>query len=583
MTLGGLAIGALTATVLAIVLQFVIQPQMSVETHHISAIEGDRFNVWYHDGSPHRDRYGELKEQLEISLDGLLERLHVEQTELPLPIDVLVHDDPGQMQYSIARRKSAMATHTFYCMIDLLAGEDPNPRLTELVLAFGWGQCYSQLLYRATLSVLAYPERGYHAAVAAAPERLRHTYQDLIRLESIGAFDKTLYQQFDSPFSASMALGSFDSISAFYRLFGSDGNPGAEDDDLAALQAASLVAHLIDCNGGVDRLTAVWGPGAAEALLEQVSCGPLEELNQSWWARASDEGTAEEGYAYYCALYRLEAGEFDTAYQIAEDWEGRELTKRESILRVRCALAVGEFGVAAKWIGQSRLSESPASEWKALFADWNRIERDGIRVFGRRSEDELGAFLAEAAAARDRIETKLGLRAEELPPWMTLFVYEDAASRDLGKSVTSTASAHQTAWHVASNDDIGSTLASTLPAYAYGISTASSQLRIGVAAAASVGEEELIAEGCNLLASSDWKSLWRLGFGGAPPSVFRTESGLMVCCLLDTYGEGMLRALWKATAQLGGGASLDKALEEVVGTSKQEIERQLLDSVLVCD
>ena len=54
MTVGGLLIGAAGAAIFVVLLNYVIQPQMSVETHDIYAVRDDRFNVWYHDESHER-------------------------------------------------------------------------------------------------------------------------------------------------------------------------------------------------------------------------------------------------------------------------------------------------------------------------------------------------------------------------------------------------------------------------------------------------------------------------------------------------------------------------------------------------
>jgi hypothetical protein len=582
MTVGGFAIGAIAAAIFAILINYVIQPQMSVETHDIYAVRGDRFNVWYHDGSPQRAGYVDLLARLEESLDELLTQLDVDPSVIPLPIDVLVHDDPDQLQASIVQRKSPLATHTFFSVLDLLAGEDPRARLVELVLAFGWGECFSQLLYSGTVTVLVHPDRNHHAAVAAAPERLRYSFEDLLSLEGSGAFSPTLYQQFDSPFSASMALGSLESIATFYTVFGTEGSLTPEEDFLS-LQAASLVQYVIECSGGTDVLESVWGPGSSEALFGRVACGTLDELAESWHETAIAEGSTGVLYDYYRALYLFEAGEFMKAYGLTKEWRERELNEEELILGVRCALSVGEFEETMAWIGEIGSTADQVAEWIALFGGWRRVEQDGILVLSERSNEELTRLLAKVGEARIRIAAELGLGSDQLPPRMTVFFYDDAETRRAGRNLTPDVTMHQTAWHVVVGEDLGWILASTLPAYAYRISTASNLLRTGLATVATVGYEELAERGCQVVVSGDWTPLWQLGFGGVPPDLFRTESGLLVWYLVDTYGLDMIEDLWRATARLGGGMSLDSAMLELAGTSKREIEQALLNTVLVCD
>ncbi len=581
MTIGGLFIGAAGAAIFVVLLNYVIQPQMSVETRDIYAVRDDRFNVWYHDGSPERARYAELKAQLEESLDDLLARLDIDPSVIPMPIDVVVHDDPGQLQSSIVQRKSPLATYTFYAMIDLFAGEDPYPRLAELLLAFGWGHCYSQLLYTGTTMVLSDPDRSYHPAIAAAPSRLRYSFEDLLQLDANGQFSETLYQQFDSPFSARMVFGSLESIAVFYSVFGNDENLVPKE-DFASLQAASLVEYLIQCNGGIEALKSVWGPGASRVLFERLSCGPLAELSEAWHQAAIAEGQAGALYDYYRALYLFEAGEFEEAHRLTQAWRGRSLTDEDVILAARCAISVGEFEEAAGWLEDAGLTSGQPAEWTALFSGWKRVDADDISVFGDRSEEELSRLLADVQEARERVATKLAFSEDDLPRRMTVFFYEDAEARQAGQGVTPADSVHQTAWHVVVGEDVGWTLASTLPAYVYRVSTASNLLRTGLATAVTVGLEDLVTQGCRILTEGDWTPLWQLGFGGVTPEQFQVQTGLMVRHLIDVHGLDIVQQLWPATAR-GGGMSFDSAILEFAGTSRRDIERELLNSVLVCD
>lgn len=582
MTVGGLVIGAIGAAILVILLNYVIQPKMSVETRDLLEVRGDRFNVWYHQGSSSRAAHSTLITRLEESLDDLLVRLDVDPSEIPLPIDVLIHDDTAELQSSIAHRKSPMTTHTFFAVVDLLAGEDPYPRLTEFVLAFGWGECFSQLLYRGTLTTLTHPGRNFHAAVAAAPPRLRYSFDELLRLEEVGDFSPTLYQQYDSPFSSSMALGSLEGIAMFYALFGTEGALVPEE-DFATLQAASLVQYLISRDGSLVTLKSVWGPGSSRALFGRLSSQPLTELSEAWQAVAIAEGKTAAAYEYYRASYLFEAGEFQDAYSLTRTWTGRGLSDDELALTVRCALSVGEFQEAAARADGSNSAATQWEQWIALFDGWRYVESYGLSIFADRSPEELEELLFEARRACTHVAEEMGLSSSELPRRMTLFFYKSEEERRLGQGVTPTWHAHQTAWHMVEGEEIAWILATTLPAYAYRISTASNLLRIGLATAVTVDRETLIDQGCRILLSGDWTPLWQLGFGGVSPELLRTETGLMMQHVLDAYGQQIIRQLWRATARLGGGMSLDRALLELTGTSKRDIERTLLSSVLDCD
>jgi len=429
--------------------------------------------------------------------------------------------------------------------------------------------------------VLTDPDRSFHSAVSAAPSRLRYSFEELLQLDANGQFSGSLYQQFDSPYSARMAFGSLESIAVFYSLFSDEGNLVPEE-DFASLQAASLVEYLIQCNDGIEALKAVWGPGTSRALFERLSCGPLDDLSEAWHRTAIADGQTGALYDYYRALYLFEAGEFEEAHRLTQAWRGRVLNDEDVVLTARCAISVGEFEEASEWIEGAGLTSGQPVEWTALFRSWRRVSSGGISVFGDRTEVELSRLLAEVEEARERVATELAFSEDELPQRMTVFFYEDAETRRAGQGVTPADSMHQTAWHVVVGEDVGWTLASTLPAYAYRVSTASNLLRTGLATAVTVGSEDLAEQGCRILAEGNWTPLWQLGFGGFTSEQFQVQTGLMIRHLIDVNGLEIVRQLWQATAR-GGGMSFDSAILEFAETSRRDIERVLLNSVLVCD
>ncbi len=307
-SLGGIAVGLAVAGLLALLINNVIEPTMQVETQDLVEFPGETFTIWYHVDSPHMKSRHELLPRLEEDLSDLLVQLDVSIDAIPLPIDVLVHDSPGMMQLITLRRKSGRAMYSFYSVIDLLQDEDPYSRLSELVLAFGWGRCSSQLLYKGMLMNVASRDRDFHVPVAAAPTRLLYSVEDLLMLEGIGAFGETLYQRYQSPFSPRMAMGTLEGISEFRSMFASVGDEATEY-DIADLQAASLVQYLIDCGGGLEAFRAIWGPGTSEALITRLECGPLTDLFDDWLPvmQAADTSSAE--FEYYQVRFLFEAGD----------------------------------------------------------------------------------------------------------------------------------------------------------------------------------------------------------------------------------------------------------------------------------
>ena len=111
-SLGGVLIGLAFAGLIMLFINNVIQPTMQVETQGLVTYVGDRFKLWFHEESDLISERNELFSDLEDSLDTLLSQLDVDESLIPLPIDVIVHDTPNQLQSSILRRKSSSATYT---------------------------------------------------------------------------------------------------------------------------------------------------------------------------------------------------------------------------------------------------------------------------------------------------------------------------------------------------------------------------------------------------------------------------------------------------------------------------------------
>ena len=243
-SVAGICTAFAVAGLVALLINNVIQPTMELETRDLVEFSGDTFNIWYHTGSPYQNERDGLVDTLEADLDEILTRLDVEKSDIPLPIDVIVHDTPEQLQQTTLRRKSANAMYSFYAMIDLLYGEDPYQRLAELVLAFGWGDCHSQILYWGMLLNVLEPTRNFDVALSAAPPRLLRSLDDLLKLEAADTFGETLYERYQSPFSARLAMGSLEGVAEFRTMFT---KPGVElqEDTIPFLEAASLVHYLV--------------------------------------------------------------------------------------------------------------------------------------------------------------------------------------------------------------------------------------------------------------------------------------------------------------------------------------------------
>jgi hypothetical protein len=582
-SVAGICTAFAVAGLVALLINNVIQPTMELETRDLVEFSGDTFNIWYHTGSPYQNERDGLVDTLQADLDEILTRLDVEQSEIPLPIDVIVHDTPEQLQQTTLRRKSANAMYSFYAMIDLLYGEDPYQRLAELVLAFGWGDCHSQILYWGMLLNVLEPTRNFDVALSAAPPRLLRSLDDLLKLEAADAFGETLYERYQSPFSSRLAMGSLEGIAEFRTMFT---KPGVElqEDTIPFLEAASLVHYLVECSGGLQSFRMIWGPGTTEAQIEKLACGSMAEIEDSWRMTIRSTNVQDGDYEYYRALFQYEAGDVEAAARRTAAWPLVGLTQEKSILAVRAQLSVGNLERAARFTDAAVDTVQPTlKEWVSLYSGWNAMSDGGFTVMGRLPEDELREQLEGVRSAYERVVGLLGFGENELPDHVTVFLYATAAERDVGASILPFDSVNRTIWHVSPEDSLIKSFADTLPSYVTGKDTASNMLQSGLRAALATGREDLLQAGCEILRAGEWTPLWRIGFGGTSDRILNTETGLMIQYVLDEYGPGVIRDLWMATAKMGGGQSLETAFHSVLDVTRTDIEQAIVNTVLNCE
>jgi len=578
--LGGLAIGGLAIGIAILILIFVVEPVATPELEGTVYYKEGLFILRYQEDSPGREDHAALAETLERDYGELLDLLDVNPDLVPTPIDVFIHDNVPAMQISISKRKSSEARTAYLAPLDLLIGEDPRGRLAELILAFGWGQCGSQVLYAGTKLYATEPERNFHAVVAALPDRLFLSLPELIHAEERGRFPESLYQQFDSPYSsASIAFTDLRS------LFGLSVHGATSPEDILGLEAASFVQFLIETKGGIRAVKQAWGKGSTMKLLNRIGLALPEEIGADWHAVGIEEGRDAPDLAFLSVYYLLGGGFPDAAWDRASIWKVDHLSQGEITLAARCSLAVGEFTEARALI--SYLEEGETKDdlqaLLTLYQEWTVTEAPGLRIFVSpliSQEDRLGISKIERVY-EGMIDT-LDLATSDLPERMSLFFYPDEETRDRGESLIPLSWEKNATLHLLPGDDFAYRMGEVLPVYAWGKDTYSRLLRAGVAVALSRDEDLLVKEGCRLRQERIWFSLSSIDFGMASQRTVETEAGLLVDYLLDTYGGESLREIWIATSPLDRYLSFDAALTEVCATTREEMEESLFSSLLSC-
>jgi len=567
-TLGGLGLGLIGAGLLISLIIFVIQPLMTRETWDRTEIRGEHFTLWYHEESDASADADALLALLDTELDDLMATLEIQESEIPFPIDVFVHDVPAQLQQSISRRKGVQTANRAYGEIDLMVGEDPRQRLIETLLAFGWGELRAQPLYVGFVAVIAFPERDFHAVIAAAPERMSPSLGEILDREAEGVFEQTFYQAFDSPFSTRIISG-FEGIRRLWEL---SAGTGMDFLDPSVEQAASLAQYLIETHG-VSALRSVWGAGTTEVLLRRLTGLAIGELNRRWLADAKEAGVHAEDYLFQRVRLSMETGDHETAFELSRQLvlsdTGLDQDVRELI--VRAALATGRFSDANRHCGDEQTEVCRLSE---LYSNWSTLEHDGIRICAA-PEIDPEMILAKTEAVIGGLVSRLGIDPATLPAVVSVFAYTGEEDAREGRVLAATELLHRTMLHIADGDALDRELAMQLLQYTTRRVPFSRLLRRGIALAAIRPLEALESAARDLLETDQWVSLGQIDYGsGVPEEVVDTEIGYLFATLLAEHGADAMRSVWNASAE---GRTLDTSLMTVLGDTRQTLEDRIVE------
>ena len=579
--IGGFAIAGVAIGILVLIALKWVEPMSAPEQVGTVQFHTEHFTLWYQKDATGISEHSALANELQGDLDEIIKLLKVDPTLIPNPIDVFVHDDIPSMQTSIAKRKSMDSRGGYIAPLDLLAGESPRRRLAELVLAFGWGQCGSDLLKQGMSLYASDPQRNFHAIVAALPERLYYPLPELILMEKRGKFPESFYEQFDSPYAP--AYIAFGDLRGLLRL-SVHGETSLED--IPVLEAASFVQFLIETKGGIASVRQAWGKGSTGGLLCRIDSSSLEEIGARWYADAVEEGRLAPDFPFLSAYYLLGGGFPDTAWARCSAWRVDDLSQDEVALAARCALAVGAFSEARALT--SHLEEGEAKDdiqaLLTLYEGWTMTETHGLRFFvsPQVSRKECPR-LSEVKRVFDEMVDRLALTPGDLPERISFFLYPDAQALSRGESLIPFSSQKSAVLHLLPSDNLVYLMAEVLPVYAWRKDTYSRLLREGVAMALSSDRDLLVQEGVRLRQEKRWFPLSSVDFGMTSESTVGVEAGLLVDYLLRRYGGAAVREIWVATSPRGRYLSFDTALTEVCSTTREEIEAELFSSSLSLD
>lgn len=454
---------------------------------------------------------------------------------LSLPIEVLAADDRQRLAQEIQRRRNPYRGGLPGPFLGISSDQEIRGPLLEFLLRFIWGNPAHRLLRVGLVATLTQPPM--ESAVAALPDRLTFTLEELLRWERRGNFSGviTLREHLENDL-----------------IFPSE--------VLAQAHAATLVRFLLAELGGRAKLRQLWKLSPFEEALRSVYGLTLGDLADRWRSWIDEQGRAAPDYSFYRGKYLAAVG----MREEAERWleraraSGDERATTE-LKRLRCEQ--GEIHRTAE--------DLCACPWAATGGCFYKESENFVVHYSEDLEPERTLALAEASLAD--ILQRLRLRREQLPAKLVIFLHAGAAPRS-----SSEVDALRGVVHLRVGEPVGYALALMAVRHWQKHQTYSEVLRRGLAHHLEHSGRDYLKEAERLSMTPDWVPLASLDFEAYKFESVRVGTATMVGYLLESRGLERFLELWTQTAPLGGDRSLDGALRAVYGLTRERLEREII-------
>ena len=565
---GGLGIGFLCFGLAIALVFYVIRPSIERGTHGLRAYREGEVRVWTA-GQMQADEVEAVRAETEQLWGEITASLDIDLDAFPRPIEVFLHRTIDDLIESVVNRDSDYRS-VQWAILDRLMWEDPRTRIAEMVLAYGWGECTSQILHAGMTLVAAYPNRNFHTFVAALPERSRHSVDELVSLETSGEFPQTYYQIYDSPYAMRFGL----SLTATKRHYDIPRVVLAEPEQQQLyLESASLLQHLIEERHSIEALRAVWDVGFSVNLLEQLTGCTAAELTAEWHAAAGRSGAGSADYALQRVRLLVESGDCDAAYEISRSWSARDASDEQLMWMILASILAGDPDRGRIMLAEAATRGAEPPSWALPLVNGTAASAQSARIVSSTAVDV--GDLATIQTSVDAVRRDLGLTDDDLPATITVIVHEDIGKMEEARPTLGRYGLPSALVQVIRGEDMARAVATALPAYALG-KTRSKLLERGFALATSGDPADLIARAAALRATPRWQSLGDLTYMGHDEADVDVQAALLVRAILDAFGTETFRAVWRSTSTLGGGRCLDTALKTHAGVTRHELEEEWL-------
>jgi hypothetical protein len=484
----------------------------------------EHFEIYYHRDSQIAKSIAEWGDRLEQELAQALMTLEIKSDRLSLPIEVLAADDRPRLAQEIQRRRNPYRGGLPKAFLGISSDQEIRAPMLGFLLRKVWGSPSYRFLRVGLIAALTQPP--LEPLVAALPERLSFTLEELLRWERRGGF------------TGSNPINWEDDL-----VFPSE--------PLAQAHATTLVRVLLEL-GGHSRLRQLWRLNSFEVAIRSVYGLTRKELESHWRRWLDEEGRATSEYNFYRGKYLAAIGRREEAERRLERAraEGDERARVE-LERLRCELPAREKESCAC----SRLCG--ASE-------------NFIINYSEDLEAEAPKVLVQAEASLAHVLGRLGLTRDQLPSSLVIFLHaEDASSFSLTDALRGLV-------HLEVGEPIGYAIARVVVQHWQKHQTYSEVLRRGLAYYLDRSGQNYLEEAERLSMTADWVPFASLDFEAYKFESVRIGAAAMVGYLLESRGIEKLRELWIETAPLGGDRSLDGALRAVYGLTREQLERELI-------
>lgn len=546
-TLGGLAVGALAAVVVA-ALVFWVFPTVRRARSPLAEIVLVDVVVHYLKASSLAPDIGAHAAQVQSTWRFVLEQLSLQSDEVPGPIHVYLYATAEELPLGYAARVEA--ERTWVAVVDHVWGQPLRGALGRVACSLVFGRPGNTVFRRGLAMYLDDPDHPWAAEAQTWADSLPWPtlWERADRLLAGDPWDR-LYFTVNAPW-----VGAVVSLEAVQALLLAQGSRAVGRGRMWEVMAGALAEWALSKYGrrGIEALwrTSSWA-GAAASLATDLDLLTLDLNDYTRTALASSPHGA-----YLKAVTDVFQGRPERALQTLAALAGDEV--RRMIGMAHLALGAPELAVAA-WSNGTGGELAPLAE---LLAQAQRSSLGRLVLVG--GSGDAADVLASAHRAVERALAFCDLPESDLPDRIAFYFVPTVPMADVPRGVVWVTGGAEAVPALAVRVVLEIASPAGLPAYRTMVE--------GLILHLAYPDRDFRAEVAQVLGGGRWVSLSQPLFESYPVALAEAEAGAFVRYLLTAYGEERLRDLW---SRLEAGASPFAAVEQALGVGLLDLEREM--------